>query len=255
MIPKVIPPLSGATILVTRPAQQGESLCSLIEHFGGTAIRFPTIAIEPISISTADTCDLAVFVSVNAVAHGRQLVAPDGSVRIAAIGKATAAALREAQLRVDYVPEAGFTSEALLAHPELKLIPGMRALIIKGEGGRGLLEQTFESHGLTVQTCEVYRRVRPPLDEALRDALENRWAETGLDVVTLTSVATLDHLMDMLSERGRDLVQSADAVVVSERVREAAAAAGIRGEIIVAAAADDASIVGALARWRTRART
>jgi hypothetical protein len=35
---------------------------------------------------------------------------------------------------------------------------------------------------------------------------------------------------------------------------EAAVSAGLRGEAIVAAGADDASMIGALARWRMRAR-
>jgi uroporphyrinogen-III synthase len=255
MIPKILPPLTGLTILVTRPAAQAEALCAQIERYGGTAIAFPTIAIECIEAPAADACDLAVFVSVNAVAHGKHLLRSTDSIRIAAIGKATAAALLDAELRVDYVPEADFTSEALLAHPQLQLTPGARALIVKGEGGRELLREAFTARGLLVQTREVYRRVRPPLDAAQRDALETLWNEDGIDVVTLTSVATLDHLREMLSERGLERLRSTTLLVVGNRIRDAAFEAGLQGEVIVAAGADDASILGALARWRTRART
>lgn len=254
MIPKVLPPLAGLTILVTRPAVQAEALCVQIEGYGGTAIRFPTIAIERIEAPAADGCDLAVFISVNAVEHGRHLLAPSEATRIAAIGKATAAALLEAKLRVDYVPDAGFTSEALLAHPQLQLTAGTRALIVKGQGGRELLQEALSSKGLFVQTREVYRRVRPPLDIAQRDALVTRWSDAGVDVVTLTSVATLDHLLQMLGERGREQLRATTLLVVSNRIAEAALAAGLKGEIIVAAGADEASMLGALARWRTRAR-
>jgi uroporphyrinogen-III synthase len=254
MIPKVIPPLTELTVLVTRPAGQADALCAHIERSGGTALRFPTIAIEPLEAPAAEPSDLVVFVSVNAVTHGKHLLASIGSTRVAAIGKATAASLRDAKIDVDYVPTAGFTSEALLAHPDLKLEPGMRALIVRGEGGRELLRDTFVANELIVQSREVYRRVRPDVDAGARDALEVAWADGGVDVVTLTSVATLENLLAMLSERGRELLRSTAVLVVSERIREAAQGVALEGEIIVAPAADDASIVGTLAQWRTRSR-
>lgn len=254
MIPKVIPPLIDCSVLVTRPAEQAHSLCAEIERLGGRAQSFPTIAIEPLTAAPADECDLAVFVSVNAVAHGKHLLSSTSTPRIAAIGRATAAALRAAEMRVDYVPESGFTSESLLAHPELQLSPGMRALIVRGEGGRELLRQSFEAAGLSVQLREVYRRTRPTLSDQARDAYEAQWTTDPLDAVTLTSVATLEHLFEMLTERGRDLVRRMDAVVASPRIAEAAHAAGIRGEILIAPGADDAALLGALALRRMRAR-
>jgi uroporphyrinogen-III synthase len=254
MIPKIVPPLTDCNVLVTRPAEQARSLCDEIARLGGRAFAFPTIAIEPLTAMPADDCDLAVFVSVNAVAHGRHLLPSTSTMRIAAIGRATAAALREAELRVDYVPESGFTSESLLAHPELQLAPGMRALIVRGEGGRELLRQSFEAAGLSVQLREVYRRTRPTIADSARDAYEAQWATEVVDAVTLTSVATLDHLFEMLTERGRDLVRRMDAIVASPRIADAARAAGIQGELLIAPGADDASLLGALAQWRIRAR-
>lgn len=254
MIPKVIPPLTDLSVLVTRPAQQAESLCTLIEQAGGRAIRFPTIGIEPQSAPPAEPCDLVIFASTNAVEHGWRLVTPHPNMKVAAIGKATAAALKAVDIPVHYVPEAGFTSEALLAHPELALSPGMQALIVRGEGGREFLRTQLTSRGLTVQTREVYRRVQPTIAPEARDALEAEWSEGGVDVVTLTSVATLDHLRNMLSERGRKLLETTPALVVSERIREAARSANLHSTILVAPAADDASIVGTLANWHSRAR-
>jgi uroporphyrinogen-III synthase len=254
MIPKIVPPLLGATVLVTRPAEQAGPLCARIEALGGEALRFPTIAIEPLVASPAEPCDLVVFVSVNAVAHGKQLLPALGPVRVAAIGKATAAALREAGIAVDYVPEAGFTSEDLLAHPDLRLTAGMRALIIRGDGGRELLRETFGARGLDVQVREVYRRVRPPVAPAALTALEARWAEGEIDIVTLTSVVTFEHLRAMLSEHGRDMLQTTPVLVVSQRIATAVRAAGHRGDVIVAPAADETSIIGALERWYARAR-
>ena len=254
MIPRIVPPLTDTTVLVTRPAAQSAGLCEQIAGLGGIAIPFPAIAIEPVAATEAAECDLVVFVSVNAVEHGARLVRKGALTRIAAIGKATAAALAAMQMPADIVPEAGFDSEALLAHPQLALTAGARVLIVHGTGGRELLQQTFAARGMTVETREVYRRIRPAVDEQERERIETHWAQEGIDVVTLTSIETLHNLVDMLSDRGRALLRDTTLLVASRRIGAAAASAGLRGDVIVATGADDASMLGALATWRTRAR-
>jgi len=257
VIPKVVPPLTDLTVLVTRPAAQGAVLCEEIVRQGGNAIAFPAVEIEPLAVQTivefADY-DLVVFVSVNAVEHGARQVTKGARTRIAAIGRATAAALAAAELTADIVPEAGFTSEALLAHPQLQPTGGGRVLIVRGEGGRELLRETFEAQGMSVDTREVYRRVRPNVDAAKVAEVEARWADEGIDIVTATSIETLQNLQTMLTERGRQLLSSSPLLVPSRRIAAAAVSAGLRGEAIVAAGADDASMIGALAQWRMRAR-
>ena len=257
MIPKVLPPLTDLTVLVTRPAAQCAVLCEEIVRHGGNAIPFPAVEIEPVAIQATATSvdhDLIVFVSVNAVEHGARRVNKGERTRIAAIGRATAAALAAAELAADIVPEAGFTSEALLEHPQLQLTAGARVLIVRGEGGRELLKETFVAHGMSVETREVYRRVRPPVDAARVAEVEARWAEDGIDVVTATSIETLQNLQAMLTERGRQLLSSAALLVPSRRIVAAAVGAGLHGEVLVAAGADDASMIGAMAQWRMRAR-
>lgn len=257
MIPKIIPPLTGLTVLVTRPAPQAAVLCEEIARRGGTALAFPAIAIEPLTPDTAlqtPVHDLVVFVSVNAVAHGAHLVTKDVTTRIAAIGKATAAALADRQLPADIVPAAGFTSEDLLTHPDLALSSTARILIVRGEGGRELMHETFAAQGMAVESMTVYRRVQPPIDEAKRAQLEAMWAEDGIDVVTVTSIETLVNLSAMLSERGRELLRSTPLVVPSRRIMDAALQAGLHADVLVAGGADDASMIGTLAAWHGRAR-
>jgi uroporphyrinogen-III synthase len=257
VIPKVVPPLTDLTVLVTRPAAQCAVLCEEIARQGGNAIPLPAVEIEPVAVQTTVTAldyDLVVFVSVNAVEHGARQVTKSARTRVAAIGRATAAALAAAELAADIVPEAGFTSEALLAHPQLQLASGARVLIVRGEGGRELLRDTFVAHGMSVETREVYRRVRPNVDAAKVAEVEARWSDEGIDVVTATSIETLQNLQSMLTERGRQLLSSTALLVPSRRIVAAAVSAGLRGEAIVAAGADDASMIGTLALWRMRAR-
>jgi len=257
VIPRVVPPLTDLTVLVTRPAVQCAALCAEIERYGGSAIAFPAVEIEPVAVQAkvaSDDYDLVVFVSVNAVEHGARDVTRSARTRVAAIGRATAAALAAAELAADIVPEAGFTSEALLAHPQLQLTSGARVLIVRGEGGRELLKETFAAHGMSVETREVYRRVRPNVDASRLAEVEARWSDEGIDVVTATSIETLENLQALLTERGRQLLSSTALLVPSRRIVAAAVSAGLRGEAIVAAGADDASMIGALAQWRMRAR-
>lgn len=254
MIPKIIPPLTGLTVLVTRPAAQAAALCNRIVAAGGEALTLPAIDIEPLQAAPVSACDLAVFASVNAVAHGAHLLPRDAGIQIAAIGKATAAALEQVQLPASIVPDARFDSESLLAHPKLELTAGKRVVIVRGVGGREMLQQTFAAHGMIVETRDVYRRVMPRLDPQRIDEVEARWVEGDIDVVTVTSVETLNNLLGLLSERGRAMLRRTPLVLASRRIKEAAVNSGCEGLLIVAASADDQSTIDALTHWHTRAR-
>jgi uroporphyrinogen-III synthase len=254
LIPAVIPPLTGLSVLVTRPAPQADALATSIRANGGDAWVLPAIDIRPLTATAAGDYDLIVFVSTNAVEHGAKVIARSTTTRIAAIGKATAAALEAIEWKVDVVPERGFTSESLLSHPELTPQPGSRVLIVRGIGGREVLQQTFVAQGLTVDRLDVYERVLPQIDATRRDALESNWLAGDIPVATATSVETLSNLLALLGEQGRESLKQAPIVVPSPRVREAAADLGLSGPCIIAPGADDASIIGALSQWHARAR-
>lgn len=254
MIPLVVPPLTGLSVLITRPAQQAVALTASIERLGGTTVAMPAIHIVPIAAAPVTGHGLVVFISVNAVAHGVRCIARTTTMRIAAIGNTTAAALATAGLAVDLVPESGFDSEGLLAHPDLNLGPGARVLIVRGAGGRELLQETFTARGCVVETLDVYRRALPDIDAARRDAIETLWSEGGIDVVTATSVATLHNLHALLSERGRELLRVTPLLVASKRIEAAAADMGLEGECVLASGADDPALLGALSFWQARAR-
>jgi uroporphyrinogen-III synthase len=257
MIPFVVPPLRGASILVTRPAAQATSLLQQIQRLGGEAIAFPAIAIEPIRTSVVTACDLIVFVSTNAVEHGSHLIPAGTATRVAAIGKATAAALSAINVHVDFVPAADSNSEALLAHPELASTSCSRVVIVRGVGGvsgRTLLQESFAGLGAQVEVLEVYRRICPSVDPATLAAIESRWAAGEIDVVTVTSVETLTNLFAQLGDAGATHLRRTPLLVASPRIRDAALAMACRGDIVLANGADDESLLGALCYWHTRNR-
>lgn len=258
MIPWVAPPLLGLSVLVTRPRGQGAALCEHIRLRGGEAIEFPALNIEPLLdvMAPAGAYDLVLFLSANAVRHGitiTRTLLDGGGTRIGALGKASVAALAAAGVTAHVVPETGSRSEDLLAHPMLSA-PIQRALLVRGVGGRELLSESLSAAGTQVDVLEVYRRrpAMPGADDIA--ALENRWREQGVGIVTVTSVETLQALLQILTPAGVELLRHTPLLAVSERVRDAALHHGLQGECVLAPRAEDAALIGTLATWRTRAR-
>jgi uroporphyrinogen-III synthase len=262
LIPYPIAPLQDIVVLVTRPAAQALKLCEQIRKYGGEAIAFPTIVIESTATaSPVETYDWLIFTSANAVQHGLSLVTLGEHTRVAAIGKATAAALAEREIRVDAMPQGKATSETLLNHPAFATVATQSVLIVKGVGGRELLQDELTRRGARVNALEVYRRAMPQLDAASVAQIEQRWRpnnpsgnDVGIDIVTLTSIETLDNLLAMLTDMGRALLKSTPFVTPSQRIADAARANLLQGQCVLSRGADDEALIGAIAAWHARAR-
>lgn len=243
--------LNGACVLVTRPEHQAENLCRLIEERKGTAIRLPTIGIVPCNdlpkktaaLKSFDKYQWLVFISANAVNFAPVLISgkiePFTNARIAAIGRATATALKSAGLTVDLLPDQGFDSEALLAMPQMQGVKGQRILIVRGVGGREDLADKLRSRGAEVEYLEVYRRVIPGVDCS---SVINLLTRNKLDVVTATSIDSLRNLLIMFGEKYHKPLTALPLVVVSDRIAHNAAECGFK-RIFVAASPADTSIL------------
>ncbi|MDP1708921.1 MAG: uroporphyrinogen-III synthase [Gammaproteobacteria bacterium] len=247
--------LAGVTVLVTRPRHQAGRLCQLIEARGGHAILFPVLEITEIEdsnparklIARLEEFDFAIFVSANAVQMGAPML--DGRVdfpawlQVAVIGKRTAEALQTQGLRVDIVPQEGFTSEALLAMPEMHEMQGKSVLIFRGTGGREALGDTLAQRGALVSYAEVYRRVRPAGEGvALTKILE----ENNKLVIIVTSNEGLQNLFDMAGMRGQPLLQRAVLVVMSKRNAELAQSLGFSEPPVIVERAGDEGLLDAV---------
>ncbi len=244
--------LKGVHVLVTRPVDQSENLSSLIEAQGGIAVRFPTLAIVAMEDKSAiqntlaqiDSYQWLVFISANAVTMQGNSADSDKikkfkSVRIAAIGNATAKALVNAGWAVDLVADSGFNSEALLVMPELQQITGQRFLIIRGQGGREELANVLQSRGATVDYLDVYKRIIPVSDPSqLKLLLE----QDKLDVITITSGEALQNLLVMLEKCFQERLFDIPLVVISNRIRQIAAELGFK-RIAVAQSPSDSAIL------------
>jgi len=247
--------LAGCGVVVTRPAHQAEALCTAIEALGGTALRYPTVAIRGSAApppAPAARYDWLVFVSPNAVAHaGAWLTVP---TRVAALGPATAAALREAGREVAVEAPDGTGSEGLLADPRFAPSAGARVAIVRGDGGRELIAEALDARAVRVERAEVYARCRPTaeLDAGLDErtaALEARWRTGSVHAVVATSNALLENLHGLLDASGRALLRETQVVAASGRVLQLARELGIGPVPLVAGSASSPAIVATLAHW------
>lgn len=250
--------LEGVGVLVTRPQPQSSPLCHRLALEGARAVCFPTIEIEACgepralltSLAAMGALDLIVFVSANAVRFGAGLLEQRRDAPLAAIGPATARALNQAGYRVALQPDEGYDSESLLRHPRLKSAAGKRILIIKGEGGRELLEQELARRGALLERLEVYRRVpRTPSATELA-ALEREFAAGALHVVMVTSLEIGERLLALATPTLRAALERVPWVVPTRRVGEGLAQHGLGAPLLLAASAEDQQMVGALLAWR-----
>lgn len=236
----------GFGVLVTRPAQQAEALCRLVEAGGGTAIRFslqdiatlPSDSPGPRLLAQPAGWDWLVFVSANAVRCAFELLGPQWlqghPAKIAAIGQATAQALAERGVAVDLKPKQQFNSESLLAESAWADVSGLRFLLVRGVGGREVLADTLRQRGGTVGYAEVYRRVATAIDA---HSLQARWRDGHINAVTLSSGEALDLLSGLLAGDGQTLLRATPVAVIGERLAGLARARGC-AQVVVAEASD-----------------
>ena len=201
-------PLTGLSIVVTRPSRQGAITAKALRAAGAVAIEFPVLSIAPCA-ATMDAEILAhayavIFVSANAVEHGVGLLRANGGVParalVAAIGEATARALQAGGFADVVSPQQSIDSEGLLALPQLQsaAVKGQHIILVRGKsagGGRRMLETTLGARGAKVTALECYERLEfsPPIAhiESLVESLKVNFAVMALSVETIESMLKL----------------------------------------------------------------
>jgi uroporphyrinogen III methyltransferase/synthase len=217
-------PLFGKRVLVTRPRQQAAELVHRLEQLGALSLSLPALSVrEPADWAQVDRAlaDLAgydwlVFTSANGVHAllsrlrqlGRDLRAL-GTVQLAAIGPATAAALRAYFLEPDLIPSE-YRSESLAAALKER-VAGQRVLLARADRGREVLREELAAVA-TVEQVVVYSQVEA-LDagsEALDLLRQGR-----IDYVTVTSSNIARALVRALDKPSRARIEAGDLQLVS----------------------------------------
>lgn len=215
-------PLAGRSILLTRPAGRGDDLARRLVSLGARVERRPSIAFElPTDPGPADAAvarlsdyDLIVFTSAEAVRafeERRRTAAarPSSRCRIAAVGDATAGALRSVGL-VPEVVARDSRAEGLAAALRTVVRPGMAALWPRPEVAREVLAEALSAAGVRLDAPAFYRTVPAPGVPATAEAL----AQGRFDVAIFTSPSGFQRLLDA----GKGMRGFVDALACTRRV-------------------------------------
>lgn len=198
-------PLWGKRIAVTRTRQQAGALSSKLRALGADVFEMPTIRIEPPSderefvgaVVHAHQYDWIVFTSPNGVQaffdkffelrkDAREL----GNPKIAAIGPATAAKVREYRFDVDLQPQEFVAEAVVAAFEEQGSVENLTILIARAEQARDILPDALNNLGAIVDVVPVYRTV-PETDDVSGGIA--RFKADGADLITFTSSSTAEN--------------------------------------------------------------
>jgi uroporphyrinogen-III synthase len=199
--------LEGLGIVITRPREPAEILARALQARGARTFVFPALEIEDIdatpelesALADLPRAALAIFVSAHAVEQGLAAVRLRGAwpagVEVAAVGEATADALRNSGFARVISPAGRHDSEGLLETARLQAVRGENIIVFRGEGGREHLKQVLESRGAAVAYAQCYRRVRPAADSS---ALLRAFDRGEVQAVSALSAETLENFVAML---------------------------------------------------------
>jgi uroporphyrinogen III methyltransferase/synthase len=198
-------PLFGRRIVVTRTREQASRLSSQLLERGAEVLEIPTIKIIPPkhpegmveALSGLNAYDWIVFTSPNGVSSFFEYFFkkfPDlrdiGGVRIAAVGPATAAKLRDLHLQVDLMPAEYVATQIADALAGYESIENLRMLLLRAEVANAELPKLLEDKGAIVDDIACYQTV--PETEDTTGAVA-RMLDAGADWITFTSSSTVEN--------------------------------------------------------------
>lgn len=209
-------PLFGKTVVVTRARAQASALTKKLEAQGARVLEVPAIKIVPPAdfapldkaIAEIDTYKWLILTSVNGVEYffDRLLKAGKDSralcgIKIAAIGSATADALKGYGITADLIPSA-YKAEELADALAENTKAGDKLLLARAKVARNVLPERLRALGAQVDVVTAYETVADCQNkEELLEALESGEAS----LVTFTSSSTVTNLLDVLGDK-KDLL-------------------------------------------------
>ena len=205
-------PLFGQTIVVTRTRQQASDLSDQLSALGANVIEAPTIELAPPAdwkpiddaLSRTGDFDWIVFTSANGVEFTRRRLFETGKdvrvfgrAKFAAVGDATALALREKlSIQPDLSPDR-FVAEALADEfARQNQIVGKRFLLLRADIARPILRERLQQGGAAqVLDLPVYEtKIAPSLPPELLEALDGGQVHW----ITFTSSSTARNFTTLL---------------------------------------------------------
>ncbi len=197
--------------MITRARGQSSEFTTLLKKLGAEVIEFPTIEIVPPlswkeldqAISRLRSYDWIIFTSANGVIFFWQRLREKeksnrfpSSLKVCAIGPATASQLKERGIPVHHIPKE-FIAESIVEGFDKMATKGKRILLARAKKARDILPRGLRKLGAEVDVAEVYRTVKPKGgSKKLRELLRDR----RIDVIAFTSSSTVNHFAELLKK-------------------------------------------------------
>lgn len=203
--------LFGKRILITRARSQSGEFARQLEKRGAEVVEFPTIEIVPPlrweevdrAIGRLRSYDWIIFTSANGVDFFWQRMMERGgnprlpsSLKVCAIGPATADRLKKKRASVHYIPRE-FIAESVLEGFEKMAVKKRKILLARAKKARDILPRGLRRMGAEVDVVAVYRTVKP---KGGSEKLKKLLAEGKMDVIAFTSSSTVDHFAELLKK-------------------------------------------------------
>ena len=247
-------PLAGKCIVITRAREQAAALAEALERYGAEVLFLPTVAFVPAKdprpldavIKELDQFDWILFTSQNAVRffsqRRRELGLRSGSgegqsVRVAAIGPATAHAAGKEMWHVNYVAK-NHTGASLVSELQSSLA-GRNVLLPRSDRADSRLLEELRAVGAEVTDVVAYSTIAP---EALDPEVLRRLRAGEVDAAVFASPSAFENLTARLgSPEVTALSTQAQFAVIGPTTAQALRDAGAQVEIEVS----DPSTAGA----------
>jgi len=225
-------------LLVTRPASQAPELVSRLATIGIDAVSVPTVSIADVPGSDLDRAfenlhDAAwlVITSANgARAMRRRLAARDAplptTLRVAAVGPETAAALTRGGIRVDHIPTQFLTSAIAAGLGNVK---GRLVILVRSDAATPDLAEDLRDRGAEVEEIVAYRTLEGPAES--RNALHGAFSER-LDGITFTSGSTVRGLLALASREDAAAARALPAYCIGPITADVARKAGFSVPVV-----------------------
>ena len=226
-------PLFGRRIVVTRARTRASHFAQTLRALGAEVIEFATIEVAPpTSFATLDAAlarladfDWIVFTSAQGVEAFIARLAELGRdvreaqrAKLAAIGPATAAALRRHALRVAVTP-AEYRAEALAAALGDEAIRDARFLIPRAQAAREILPATLRAKlAAEVIVAPAYQTVKPAGSHAVR--IRELAAAGAIDMIAFTSSSTVSNFCELAGAPPAGLKAAAIGPITAATARE-----------------------------------
>lgn len=220
------------TVWLTRPSLQASKTEARLKALGLEVWSQPVMAISALNnasdqqknrdqIMNLDVYHFAIFVSQNAVSFGFDLIDDfwpqlPMNTQFLGVGAATAKALSlhgaDAQSGIGEAMD----SESLLALPELQAVDGLKALLIRGVGGRTKLADTLVERGCAIDHCELYQRMY--VHESSSALAESTFGRHCDDIILIYSGESLSNVHQCIADSNKPNLKNTPIIVPGARV-------------------------------------